>query len=180
MTDHGYHHAGHKDAVLKRLRRIEGQTPGPAADGRGGQVLHRRPDPGVGDDQGASSPSALGLLDEHLDHCVRACIDDRRRRSTRSSPRRASAIARLASAPEPFIPFVERQIDHEHHQHLDRHRHDLRALRRERHRRDHRDRRVSRASTSSSPPVQVTVTSAAPLDAAAVKAAVEEAGYVLA
>lgn len=67
--DHGYIHHQHKDAVLKRLRRIEGQARG----------LQRM----VEEDQycidvltqvsamtKALQAVALGLLDDHLSHCV--------------------------------------------------------------------------------------------------------------
>ena len=66
---HGYHAAHHKDDVLKRLRRIEGQARG----------LQRM----VEEDQycidvltqvsamtKALQSVALTLLDDHLDHCV--------------------------------------------------------------------------------------------------------------
>ncbi len=69
MTTHGYHEAGHKDDVLKRLRRIEGQARG----------LQRM----VEEDQycidvltqvsamtKALQAVSLGLLEEHLSHCV--------------------------------------------------------------------------------------------------------------
>ena len=65
-------------------------------------------------------------------------------------------------------------------QHLHRHRHDLRPLRRLGHRGGPARSTASRTSTSSSTTGAVTVTSAEPVDDAAVRAAVEEAGYQLA
>lgn len=69
--EHGYHHAGDKAAILKRLRRIEGQARG----------LQRM----VEEDQycidvltqvsamtKALQAVSLMLLDDHLGHCVRS------------------------------------------------------------------------------------------------------------
>ncbi|MEI2714188.1 MAG: metal-sensitive transcriptional regulator [Nocardioides sp.] len=94
MTDHGYHHAGHKDAVLKRLRRIEGQARG----------VHKM----VEDDKycidvltqisamtKALQAVSLMLLDDHLDHCVRnADADDLDAKLKEAS----AAIARLVKS----------------------------------------------------------------------------------
>ena len=66
------------------------------------------------------------------------------------------------------------------HHRPSRHRHDLRALRQRRHRRSSPRSPACRTCRSSSIPdgtSTVTVTSAAPLDDAAVRAAIDEAGY---
>ena len=54
----------------KRLpHRIEGQVRGIEKDGRGGPVLHRRPNPGLGRQHGSRS-LALQSLEDHVSHCV--------------------------------------------------------------------------------------------------------------
>ena len=145
-------------------------NPGPAADGRGGHLLHRHPDRGVGDDEGPRGPSPSGSSTSTSPTASRTPSRPAKA-LTRSSPGEPGDRATRALLNHPSL--VRRQITMRHHQHLDRHRHDLRALRRERHRGDHRDRRC-RGRKVDVPTGQVTVTSAAPLDAAAVKAAVEE------
>jgi DNA-binding FrmR family transcriptional regulator len=70
MSEHGYVRADHKDALLKRLRRIEGQV-------RGLQnmieeerycidVLTQ-----VSATRSALESVALGVLEDHVRHCVR-------------------------------------------------------------------------------------------------------------
>ena len=93
--EHGYHHAGHKDDVLKRLRRIEGQARG----------LQRM----VEDDKycidvltqisamtRALQAVSLQLLDDHLGHCVRGAAegDDLDAKLAEAS----AAIARLVKS----------------------------------------------------------------------------------
>jgi hypothetical protein len=55
--------------LAQRLRRIEGGAPSSPAHGGGGAVLHRRPRPVSAMTKELQSVP-LGLLDEHLDHCV--------------------------------------------------------------------------------------------------------------
>jgi CsoR family transcriptional regulator, copper-sensing transcriptional repressor len=87
---HGYSH--HKDDVLKRLRRIEGQTRG----------LQRMVDEDtycidiltqISASTKALENVALLLLDQHLQHCLTHADspDDKRRKLTEAS----EAIARL-------------------------------------------------------------------------------------
>ncbi|WP_232676273.1 metal-sensitive transcriptional regulator [Nocardioides sp. R-C-SC26] len=66
---HGYHHHGHQEALLKRLRRIEGQVRG----------IHRMVEEDtycidvltqVSAATKALQQVALALLDDHLGHCV--------------------------------------------------------------------------------------------------------------
>ena len=92
MTTHGYHAAGHKDDVLKRLRRIEGQARG----------LQRM----VEEDQycidvltqvaamtKALQSVSLMLLDDHLDHCV---VDAARKGGTEAEEKLKEASAAIA------------------------------------------------------------------------------------
>lgn len=70
-TSRGYTDAGHKDDVLRRLRRIEGQVRGIAAmiedDRYCIDVLTQ-----VSAATSALDAVALGLLHDHLSHCVAA------------------------------------------------------------------------------------------------------------
>ena len=92
MTMHGYHQAGHKDDVLKRLRRIEGQARG----------LQRM----VEEDQycidvltqvsamtKALQSVSLMLLDDHLDHCV---VDAAKRGGPEAAEKLKEASAAIA------------------------------------------------------------------------------------
>ena len=94
MTTHGYHEAGHKDDVLKRLRRIEGQARG----------LQRM----VEEDQycidvltqvsamtKALQSVSLMLLDDHLDHCVVDAAKKGGPEAEKKLKEASAAIARL-------------------------------------------------------------------------------------
>ena len=58
-----------KEQLVKRLRRIEGQVRGVAEHGRGRALLHRHPEPDRAV-EAALDKVALGLLDDHAQHCV--------------------------------------------------------------------------------------------------------------
>ena len=124
-----------KDSHLKRLRRVEGQVRG----------LQRMVDEDkycidiltqVSAATKALQSLSLGLLEEHLAHCV-AEAAQRGGADAEEKLREASdAIARFSlTAPRPQLTtHPERRSDHEHHHDLHRLRHDLRPLRHRRHR----------------------------------------------
>ncbi len=66
----------------------------PAADGRGGQVLHRHPHPGSAATK-ALQAVALGLLEEHLGHCVSQALAEGGDGATEKIKEASEAIARL-------------------------------------------------------------------------------------
>ncbi|MEP9381882.1 metal-sensitive transcriptional regulator [Nocardioides sp. KR10-350] len=93
-ADHGYLHHGNKDAYLKRLRRIEGQVRG----------LQRMVDEEaycidiltqVSAATKALQSVALGLLDEHLGHCVAEAIQQGGPEADAKLVEAREAIARL-------------------------------------------------------------------------------------
>ena len=69
VTEHGYGYAKEKDALVKRLHRIEGQVRGVQRmvedDRYCIDVLTQ-----IGAVQAALDKVALGLLDDHARHCV--------------------------------------------------------------------------------------------------------------
>ena len=84
-----------KDAVLARLRRIEGQVRGLQRMVEQRYVLHRRAHPGLGGHRALQSV-ALELLDDHLAHCVADAIAEGGGGGRREGARRPrQAIARL-------------------------------------------------------------------------------------
>lgn len=76
MSEHGYVRSDHKDALLKRLRRIEGQV-------RGLQKMVEEERycidvvTQVAATANALEQVALGLLDDHVRHCVREGGDEK-------------------------------------------------------------------------------------------------------
>ncbi len=90
MTEHGYE----KDALLKRLRRIEGQVRGIARmveeDRYCIDVLTQ-----ITAVQKAFDAVALGLLDDHVRHCVVGAAADTRADRTDEL---MAAVARLVKA----------------------------------------------------------------------------------
>ena len=66
----------------------------PATHGRGRQVLHRHP-PQVAAATKALQPVALGLLEEHLSHCVAGAIAEGGDTATAKVHEASEAIARL-------------------------------------------------------------------------------------
>jgi len=90
VSEHGYE----KEALLKRLRRIEGQVRGIARmvedDRYCIDVLTQ-----ITAVQKAFDAVALGLLDDHVRHCVVAASDDRRAERTDEL---MAAVARLVKA----------------------------------------------------------------------------------
>lgn len=92
--EHGYHHAGHKDAVLKRLRRIEGQARGlqrmVEEDKYCIDVLTQ-----VSAITKALQAVSLQLLDDHLAHCVREATGDELETKLEEA---SAAIARLVKS----------------------------------------------------------------------------------
>ena len=87
-------YAEDKDAVLKRLRRIEGQVRGlqrmVEADAYCIDVLTQ-----VSAATKALQAVALELLDDHLDHCVRQAVTDGGNEADRKLAEASAAIARL-------------------------------------------------------------------------------------
>ena len=132
-------YAQNKDDYLKRLRRIEGQVRGIAADGRGGQVLHRHPHPGLRGHQGAPGGRARPARRAH--GALR-----------RSTPRRPAAGGRGEAharppTPSPGSSGPDPPISRRRHDSTATYtvvRHDLRALRRVGERGGPRDRRRQR------------------------------------
>lgn len=92
MSTPGYHDT--KDAQLKRLRRIEGQIRGLQRLVEGEtyciDVLTQ-----VSAATRALESFALGLLDEHLAHCVRDAIKDGGTEADAKVAEASAAIARL-------------------------------------------------------------------------------------
>lgn len=76
QVDHGYVRAAHKEALLKRLRRIEGQVRGLQK-----MVEEERYCIDVVTQVSATSKAlesvALGVLADHVRHCVREGGDDK-------------------------------------------------------------------------------------------------------
>jgi DNA-binding FrmR family transcriptional regulator len=76
MSEHGYVRAEHKEALLKRLRRIEGQVRGLQK-----MVEEERYCIDVVTQVSATSRAlesvALGVLADHVRHCVREGGDDK-------------------------------------------------------------------------------------------------------
>jgi DNA-binding FrmR family transcriptional regulator len=89
---HGYSHD--KDAYLKRLRRIEGQVRGLQAmiddDRYCIDVLTQ-----ISAANRALQEVALGLLDEHLSHCVREAVELGGPEAEAKVAEASAAIARL-------------------------------------------------------------------------------------
>ena len=143
-----------KDAYLKRMRRIEGQVRGIAKMIENDQycidVLTQ-----VSAATRRSETVALGLLDEHLQHCVaQAAADGGARSPSRRSPR-----------PAPRSPAWSSRRDHGmDHDRTRVSRHDLRPLRRVGHRGDHRAIDGVTDVAVDLPTGAVTVTSDRPLD----------------
>ena len=165
--EHGY--ISRKDDYLKRLRRIEGQARG----------LQRMVDEEkycidiltqVSAMTKALHAVSIGLLEDHMNHCVvdaaRAGDDGGPREGRRGRRGDRPAGALLMSRPQPDL---RRHPCH-------RHRHDLRPLRRLGLRGDQRAGR-RRGRRGRPRDREVTITSGAPLDPADVEAAVAEAGY---
>ena len=92
--EHQYGYIHSKDDYLKRLRRIEGQARGLAADGRGGEVLHRHPHAGLRDDQGAAVGRARPARRAH-GHCVVDAAREGGREAEAKVKEASDAIARL-------------------------------------------------------------------------------------
>ena len=94
---HGYTHD--KDNYLKRLRRIEGQVRGlqrmVEADEYCIDILTQ-----VSAATKALQAVALGLLEEHLRHCVTEAVPRAGRAPTRRSREASEAVARLVPAPD--------------------------------------------------------------------------------
>ena len=88
-------YSDNKDAIRKRLRRIEGQVRGAAAHGRRGRVLHRRPRRRSSAATKALQAVALELLDEHLAHCVADAIGEGGAAADAKVAEASAAIARL-------------------------------------------------------------------------------------
>jgi DNA-binding FrmR family transcriptional regulator len=76
VSEHGYVRSDHKDALLKRLRRIEGQVRGLYK-----MVEEERYCIDVVTQVAATANAleqvALGLLDDHVRHCVREGGDEK-------------------------------------------------------------------------------------------------------
>ncbi|WP_395308831.1 metal-sensitive transcriptional regulator [Mycobacterium sp. AMU20-3851] len=91
-TTHGY--ASQKDNYAKRLRRIEGQVRGIAKmiddDKYCIDVLTQ-----ISAVNSALRTVALGLLDEHLDHCVTRAVADGGDEANAKLAEASAAIARL-------------------------------------------------------------------------------------
>jgi len=91
---HGYLHHGNKDAYLKRLRRIEGQV-------RGLQRMVEEEKycidilTQVSAATKALQSVALGLLDDHLGHCVAEAVQGGGPEATTKLAEASEAIARL-------------------------------------------------------------------------------------
>ena len=91
---HGYLHHGNEDAYLKRLRRIEGQI-------RGLQRMVEEEKycidilTQVSAATKALQSVALGLLDEHLGHCVAEAVQEGGPDATAKLAEASEAIARL-------------------------------------------------------------------------------------
>lgn len=92
MPTYGY--SGNKDAVLKRLRRIEGQVQGlqrmVEADRYCIDILEQ-----VSAATRALQSTALELLDAHLAHCVADAVKDGGEESEAKLTEASAAIARL-------------------------------------------------------------------------------------
>ena len=94
---HGYHQAGHKDDVLKRLRRIEGQARGlqrmVADDTYCIDVLTQ-----VSAMTKALQAVSLMLLDDHLEHCVADAARQGGPEADAKLKEASAAIARLVKS----------------------------------------------------------------------------------
>lgn len=92
MATHGY--IEHKDAVLSRLKRIEGQARGlqrmVESDTYCIEILTQ-----VSAMTSALQAVALGLLDDHLAHCVRDAVGAGGDETTAKLEEASAAIARL-------------------------------------------------------------------------------------
>ena len=90
-------YAGDKDAYLKRMRRIEGQVRGIAKmiedDKYCIDVLTQ-----VSAATKALEAVALGLLDEHLRHCVAQAVSDGGQIADQKVAEASAAIARLVKS----------------------------------------------------------------------------------
>ena len=71
LPTHGY--TPHKEQLLKRLARIEGQVRGISQDDRGRPLLHRHPD-AARRRHTALEAVALKVLEEHVQHCVAGAL----------------------------------------------------------------------------------------------------------
>lgn len=93
-AEHGYVHSKHQDDVLKRLRRVEGQIRG----------LQRMVEEGaycidvltqISAATKALQAVALGLLDDHLAHCVADAVKGGGAEAEAKVKEASDAIARL-------------------------------------------------------------------------------------
>ena len=82
----------HKDQLIKRLRRIEGQVRGDRGDGRGATATASTSSPRSRAVQAALDKVALGLLDDHAEHCVIGAAEDDQPEKTQEL---MAAVARL-------------------------------------------------------------------------------------
>jgi len=91
---HGYLRADHKEALLKRLRRIEGQVRGVAAMVESEKycvdVLTQ-----IAAANAALRAVALGLLEDHLSHCVTSAVAEGGDETRLKVAEASEAIARL-------------------------------------------------------------------------------------
>ena len=92
-TPPGYMHR--KDDYLRRMKRIEGQVRGIAADGRRTRQYCIDILTQVSAVTKALQAVALGLLDEHLAHCVRRRREGGRPRGGDKLREASAAVARL-------------------------------------------------------------------------------------
>jgi DNA-binding FrmR family transcriptional regulator len=96
-AERGYLRADHKDVLLKRLRRIEGQVRGVSAMIESEQycidVLTQ-----IAAANGALRAVALRLLDDHLSHCVRTAVAEGPRQAEQAVAEASAAIARLVNS----------------------------------------------------------------------------------
>lgn len=91
-------HAAQLDTAKRRVpapaTAYRRQGSWPAADGRGRGVLNRHPHSGFRNDQGAAA-GFLGLLAEHLNHCVVDAARTGGREAGEKTMEASDAIARL-------------------------------------------------------------------------------------
>jgi DNA-binding FrmR family transcriptional regulator len=94
---HGYLRAEHKDALLKRLHRIEGQVRGVGAMVESEKycvdILTQ-----IAAANAALRAVALGLLDDHLTHCVSEAVSEGGDTARHKVAEACAAIARLVKS----------------------------------------------------------------------------------
>jgi DNA-binding FrmR family transcriptional regulator len=94
---HGYLESEHKDAMLKRLGRIEGQVRGLSRMVESGEycidILTQ-----VSATTKALQAVALGLLDDHLSHCVTDAVASGGDEAQEKVAEACAAIARLVKS----------------------------------------------------------------------------------